>query len=64
MANIYTYKKIQKLREMIVVELKQYFPIITLDFLKLVEQRLQTVIMAGLIDTDIVNDVPKVIKDK
>jgi len=56
--NLYTYKKIQEMRSMLIEEIKQVFPTITCDVLILVEHRVQTAIMSGLFDKDIKDEVP------
>jgi hypothetical protein len=61
----YNYKKVQEMRSMLLEEIKQIFPNPTVDVYMLVEERLQTAIMAGLFDKDIKDEVPdKRIKDK
>lgn len=54
----YNYKKIQEMRSMLIEEIKATFSIITVEVLALVEQRLQSAIMAGLLDSDIKQEVP------
>ena len=49
----YTYKKIQEMRAILIEEIKTQFPSITVEVLLLVEKRLQTAIMANLLDDDI-----------
>lgn len=46
------YKSIQKIRGLIIDELKQEFPIFLPEHYILVEHRLQTLLMAKLTDTD------------
>lgn len=54
MAISYDYKKIQEMRGLLFEEMKQQFgPILNIEHLKLLEMRLQTAIMAGLMDQDI-----------
>jgi len=49
------YKQIQELREAITEELltSGAFPSVTIDMLKLVEARIQTIIMAGLDEKEV-----------
>ncbi len=57
---MFTYKKIQEIRELQIEEIKKQLPIgITLQVLDLVEKRVQTLIMAGLLDDDIKDEVGK-----
>ncbi len=53
MADTYTYKKIQKMREALIDELKLLFPTMNAELYTLVEHRLQTAIMAGLFDDQV-----------
>lgn len=53
----YNYKKIQEMRAMLTEEVKLSFPTINAEILLLVEERLQTAIMAGLLDGDIKEEV-------
>lgn len=63
--NEYNYKKIQEMRSMLMEEMKQTFPTLTVEVLMLVEQRLQSAIMAGLLDVDIKEEVADTrVKDK
>lgn len=57
MAKTYDYKKIQEMRSMLMEEIKSTFYTSTVDVLMLVEQRLQSAIMAGLLDEDIKDEV-------
>lgn len=59
MSKQFTYKKIQEIRELQIEEIKKQIPSITIDVLKLVEMRVQTLISAGLVDTDIKEEVNK-----
>lgn len=54
---MYDYKKIQEMRERLVEEVKQIFPTVTVEVYKLVEMRLQTAIMAGLLNEDIKEEI-------
>jgi len=57
---LFTYKKIQEIRELQIEEIKKQLPIgITIDVLRLVEMRIQTLIMAGLFDTDIKKEIKR-----
>ncbi len=47
------YKQIQLMRDLLIDELRPTFTSITVEHLKLVEMRLQTILMAGVTDTDI-----------
>ena len=59
--NIFTYKDIQEIRELQIEELKPVLPMgMTVEFFKLVEMRVQTLIMAGLFDEDIKKEVRKI----
>jgi len=61
----YNYKKIQEMRAMLLEEVKEIFPTQTVEVHMLVEQRLQSAIMAGLLDADIKEEVTDTrIKDK
>lgn len=53
MAKEYNYKQIQKMREALFQEMKDSFGVLTIEHFKLLEMRIQTAIMAGLIDQDI-----------
>lgn len=53
MAKEYNYKQIQKMREALLEETKESFGLLNVEHHKLVEMRVQTAIMAGLIDNDI-----------
>lgn len=43
-----SYNVIQEMRQTLIDELKPSYPTITIDVLKLVEMRLQTLVMAGV----------------
>ncbi len=49
----YNYKQIQKMRATLFEEMKESFGIVNIEHHKLVEMRVQTAIMAGLVDQDI-----------
>lgn len=54
----YDYKKIQEMRAIIFEEMKESFGAgLNVEHLKLVEMRVQTAIMAGLVDSDIKKEV-------
>mgnify|MGYP003647380677 CR=1 FL=1 len=62
---VYDYKKIQEMRSMLFEEIKTRFGILNVDHHMLVEQMLQTCVMAGLFDSDIKKEVrDNRIKDK
>ena len=50
---MYTYQNIQGMRDKLIIEIKLIFPTITAEVLQIVEMRLQTAIMAGLLEQDI-----------
>ena len=62
MAKTYNYEKLQKLRDLIISEMRESFPTMTTEHYMLVEMRLQSVIMAGLDDTDVKGKVRDPIK--
>lgn len=56
----YNYKKIAMLRELLIEELRSQFSTITVEGLKLVEMRLQSIIMAGgLTEDEVKTEVEK-----
>jgi len=60
MAKTFSYKKLQQIRELQIEELRLMLPLgMTEEFLKLVEMRVQTLIMAGLFDDDIRGEIKK-----
>jgi len=60
MATDFTYKKLQRIRELQLQEIKEQLPLgITIEVLCLVEKRVQTLIMAGLVFDDIKNEIKK-----
>jgi len=60
MAKTFSYKKLQQIRELQIEELRLMLPLgMTVEFLKLVEMRVQTLIMAGLFDDDIRGEIKK-----
>jgi len=60
MAKTFSYKKLQQIRELQIEELRIMLPLgMTVEFFKLVEMRVQTLIMAGLFDDDIRGEIKK-----
>jgi len=60
MAKEFTYKKIQEIRDLQIEEIKKQLPLgMTAEILRLVEMRVQTLIMAGLFDDDIRGEIKK-----
>jgi len=60
MAKTFSYKKLQQIRELQIEELRLMLPLgMTVEFFKLVEMRVQTLIMAGLFDDDIRGEIKK-----
>lgn len=58
MAKSYNYKKIQEMRHALKEELIETgIAILTVEHYKLIEMRIQTAIMADLIDSDIKSEV-------
>lgn len=55
----YNYKQIKKMREDLFEELKDSFGILNVEHHKLLEMRVQTAIMAGLMDNDIEKEKKK-----
>lgn len=55
------YKDLQRLRELMIEEVKEFTPFISVEFYRLVEMRLQTLLMTDNID---VTEIIKNIKDK
>lgn len=53
----YTYQKIQKIRDQIQLELSAFYPGMSIDFLRLVEDRVQTTILAGVFSNDDEKDI-------
>lgn len=54
------YRQVQVLRELLIDEMASQIPHLTVDHLILVEHRLQTLMMAGVIDFD---DIKKEVKN-
>lgn len=48
----FTYTKLRKLRQTLYEELLTQFPTLTLEHYRLLEMRIQTAIMAGLLEMD------------
>lgn len=55
----YNYKKLQEMRALLIEEIKESFPTITVEVLMLVETRLHSAIMAGLFEDDIKKETDK-----
>ncbi len=55
----YTYKKIQKMREFLREELMSsgMFPMWNIECEKILESRLQTALMAGVLEGDVTKDI-------
>ena len=54
-----TYKQIQKIREDILQELLLMFPTPTVELMRLVDMRVQSVLMADLDDKKVEKDIKK-----
>jgi len=61
----YTYEQLRIIRNALIVEMRgEYTGSVSIEVLKLVEMRLQSIIQAGLTDVSVANEVEKIVQTR